>query len=90
MTIGTPDSARIWRQTSMPSMPGQHQVEQHQVGAVLAERADGATAPSAHVDDVEPLVAQDDAEHLRQRQVVVDDQHATLHVGPFLSPQCHK
>ncbi|GAA4410736.1 hypothetical protein GCM10023168_30740 [Fodinibacter luteus] len=36
--------------------------------------------------DLEPLVAQDDAEHLRQCQVVVDDEHATLHVVPFLSP----
>src|SRR5918994_1091314 len=31
------------------------------------------------------LVAQYDSQHLRQRQVVVDDQHATLHVGQFLS-----
>ena len=49
--------------------------------------ADGAVGD---VVDLEPLVAQDDAEHLRQRQVVIDDQHATFHVGPFLSPQCHK
>ena len=45
--------------------------------------ADGAVGD---VVDVEPLVAQDDAEHLRQRQVVIDDQYATFHVGPFLSP----
>ena len=41
-----------------------------------------ADGPVGDVVDLEPLVAQDDAEHLRQRQVVVDDQHATLHVGP--------
>ena len=64
----------------------EHDVEEHQVGAVLAEDADGGGAVG-DVVDLEPLVAQDDAEHLRQRQVVVDDQHATFHVGlvPFPS-----
>ena len=31
------------------------------------------------VDDVEALVAQDDAEHLRESEVVVDDENASLH-----------
>ena len=40
MMIGTPDSARMRLQTSMPSMPGQHEVEQHEVGLRRAERVD--------------------------------------------------
>ena len=57
----------------------EHDVEQDEVGTVLAE---GAERPRAvgDVRDLESLVAQDDAEHLRQRQVVVDDEHATLHL----------
>ena len=50
------------------------------VGAEGSGRlASGAIASVLDVGDVvdlEPLVAQDDAEHLRQRQVVVDDQDA--------------
>ena len=61
-------------------MPGEHDVEEDEVGPVLAERADG-TGPLGDVVDLESLVAQDDAEHLRQCQVVIDDEHATLHVG---------
>jgi hypothetical protein len=47
MTIGTPDSARIERQTSMPSRPGQHQVEQHEVGLGLAKRRKGPVSVAA-------------------------------------------
>ena len=47
MMIGTPDSARIARHTSMPSMPGQHQVEQHEVGLGLAERGERLVAVGA-------------------------------------------
>ena len=61
----------------------EHDVEQHHVGAVLAERSDRGGAVG-DVVDLEAFVAQDDPEHLRQRQVVVDDEHATLHVSPIL------
>jgi hypothetical protein len=78
ITIGTPDSARIARHTSMPSMPGQHQVQQHQVGLVLAEHRHRLVAVRAQRGLV-ALAAQHDAEHLGQRRVVVDDQHPALH-----------
>ena len=78
MTIGTPDSARIARHTSMPSMPGQHQVEQHEVRLGLAEHRQRLVAVRAQRRLV-ALTAQHDAQHLGQRGVVVDDQYATLH-----------
>ena len=56
-------------------LAGQHQVEQHQVGLVVAERVEGHVA-AAHDAAVEPLLAEDDGEHLRQGGVVVDDEHA--------------
>ena len=64
---------------SMPSVPGQHEVEQHEVGLVLVERGDRLVAVRAQ----HRLVAfspQHDAEHLGQCRVVVDDEHASFHV----------
>ena len=78
MMIGVPLSARIARQTSMPDRPGQHQVEQHDVGLGLAEGLQRAAAVG-HEGRLEPVGAQHDAEHLGEGGVVVDHQHARLH-----------
>ena len=83
MTIGTPDSARICRQTSIPSGPAAS-------GRAAPGRAAGRGTPRAPCRRrrrrrLEALAAQHDAEHLRQRGVVVDDQHASLH-GAMVSP----
>ena len=78
MTIGTPDSARICRQTSMPSVPGSIRSSSTRSG-LCSRNAASAWSPSAQNDGLEALAAQHDAEHLGQRGVVVDDQHASLH-----------
>ena len=44
-----------------------------------SRNAPTASEPSATCVDLEPLVAQHDAEHLGEREVVVDDQYPTLH-----------
>ena len=44
MMIGTVERVRISRHTSVPGRPGQHEVEQHEVGAVLVERRDRGRA----------------------------------------------
>jgi hypothetical protein len=67
---------------------GQHQVEQHEVRLVLAEHGERLVAVGAQGRLV-ALAAQDDAEHLGQGGVVVDDQHAALHaVTHPRSPSC--
>ena len=58
-------------------LAGQHQVEQHHVGPVVVERLQREVA-AGHHPPVEPLLAQHDREHLRQRGVVVHDEDATL------------
>ena len=85
MTIGTPDSVRIARQTSMPFMPGQHEVEQHDV---RPEVADGGQGPRAVADHggVEALTPQHDGQHLGQCRVVVDHQYARLHARNIPPP----
>ena len=55
---------------------GEHQVEEDQVGLVVAERVEGHVA-AAHDAAVEALLAEHDGEHLRQGGVVVDDEHAS-------------
>jgi hypothetical protein len=59
----------------------EHDVEEDEVGLGVTK---GREHPGAvrYVGHLEPLVAQDDAEHLRQRQIVIDDEHATLHLRP--------
>src|SRR5665647_3618736 len=61
-----------------PVDPGQHQVQQHDVRTNLAKQRHRRGSVGA-VHDIQTLVAQDDAQHLRQRQIVIDDQYATLH-----------
>src|SRR5690606_38082195 len=65
---------------------GEHDVEEDEVGTDGAEGSDrrGSVGDVGHI---EPLVAQHDAEHLRERGVVIDDEHTTLHLASFL-PLC--
>ena len=72
MTIGTPDSVRIARQTSMPFMPGS--IRSSSTTSGRSSRTAGS-APCAVADHggVETLTAQHDGEHLGERRVVVDD-----------------
>jgi hypothetical protein len=57
---------------------GQHQVEQHQVGPEVAEDVQ-RLVPVGHEVGLESLTAEHDAEHLRERRVVIDDQHTSFH-----------
>ncbi len=57
------------------ALAGQHQVEQHDVGLVGVERLHRLVT-ARHQVGVEALLAQHDRQHLRQRRVVVDDEHA--------------
>jgi hypothetical protein len=59
---------------------GQHEVKKHQVGPGLPERLQRLVAV-VHERRLEALAAQDDAEHLGESKVVVDDQYASSH-GP--------
>ena len=53
MTIGTPDSARIWRQTSMPSMPGSIRSSSTRSGW-SSRKAASAWSPSATMATSKP------------------------------------
>src|SRR6476659_5693911 len=55
MTIGVPLSARIWRQTSIPSVPGSIRSSSTRSGFV-ARNADSARSPSATNDGAKPSV----------------------------------
>ena len=69
--------SRIRRQASMPSMPGQAEVEGDQVGLVLAHRLDGRQ-PGVHRDHLEALGRQCVLEQLADVLVVLDDECAPL------------
>ena len=71
----------------MPSLPGQHQIEQHQVRLGLAERGKRLVAVR-HERRFKAFAAQHDAEHLCQCGVVVDDKDASLHA--FIIPLPHR
>src|SRR5579875_123071 len=55
-----------------PVRTGQHQVEQHQIGPGLTEDLK-CLVPVGYERRLEPLAAEHDAEHLRERRVVIDD-----------------
>lgn len=57
---------------------GQHQVQQHKIGADLPNRRQRLRTVADHMR-VEPFPAQDDREHLSERHIVVDDQNLGLH-----------
>ena len=55
--------------------PGQHQVEQHQVGAVAVEVVERVVAVGGHRDLV-PLLAEHVRQGVAERLLVLDDQHS--------------
>src|SRR4051794_27353602 len=60
--------------------PGEHQVEQHDVGAQLPDGRQRAGAVGHH-GGVEALPAQHDGQHLGQRRIVVHHKYPRLHGG---------
>ena len=82
MTIGMPDSVRIARATSMPLMPGSIRSSSTMSGPALPESGQGALAVGDEGGQ-EALAAQDDAEHLGQRWVVIDDQYPGSHAVQY-------
>ena len=85
ITIGTPDSARMIRQTSMPGQLRQHQVEQDEVrllGAELAERR----AAVGGLDDAEAFELEGLREGLAEGRLVVDDEDRSCHRSRIVPP----
>ena len=78
--IGTSERARSRRQTSVPSMSGQPQVEQHEVGRRRLQRLLAGRDPR----HLEALATQPVGERLGDRVVVFDDQdpHARIVARP--------
>ena len=58
---------------------GKHDVQQDQVGMVLLKLSQRLGSVAAE-DDSEPLVLENDADHLSQGEVIVDDENARTHV----------
>ena len=69
----------------MPSVPGKHQVQQHQVRLRGAEDIQGLPAVGAK-DRLEAVIAQNNADHFGQRLVIVHYQNACLH--SYIFPYC--
>ena len=86
MTIGTPDSARMIRQTSIPDRCGQHDVQQDEIGALGAEAGERLSAVRGG-DDPEPIALERLDQGLAQRWLVLDDQDRTCH-RPQHSDEC--
>ena len=74
ITMGTPDSARISRQTSMPSLPGSIRSSSTTSGR-NARNARHRLVTTGDDLAEEALVAQHEGEHLGQGGIVVDDEH---------------
>ena len=81
MTIGTPDSARMMRQTSMPGQLGEHQVEQDEVRP-LGTELDERLAAVGRRHDPESVGLERVDQRLAQCRLVVDDQDRSCHL-PF-------
>ena len=63
----------------MPSMPGQVDVHQDEVGPQLANRLDGLLAGGDGADDDEPVGGLHDGGHgATERILVVDDEYADV------------
>ncbi len=58
---------------------GQHEVEQHQIGLGRVDGVDGRGTVRAE-GGLETLRAQHDADHLGERDVIVDDQDSRVHI----------
>ena len=72
--IGTWLRLRSCRHTSMPLMPRQHHVEQHEVGPHDVEAVERLEAVGRHLD-AEALAAQADRQRLDEARLVLDDEH---------------
>ena len=66
MMIGTVERVRISRHTSVPGMPGEHQVEQDQVGAAPVELGERGRAVRGD-GDVVALALEQEGERLAER-----------------------
>ena len=84
MITGTLEVCRIWRHTSVPGMPGQHQVEQHDVGAVAVELHQRGVAVGGD-GDLEAFLAQHVGERLAVALFVLDDEYAGHRSSSWLS-----
>ena len=76
--IGTPDSARMIRQTSTPDSSGQHQVEQDEVRPLGAEQRERLAAVGGG-DGAVPLELERLDEGLAERGLVVHDEDRACH-----------
>ena len=74
MRMGTADRARSRRQTSMPCMPGQQHVEEHDVRVGARSKSAQALGPVGGQDHVEPLAAEAGGQGLAVGLLVLDDQ----------------
>jgi hypothetical protein len=73
ITIGTPDSARMIRQTSMPGQLGQHQVEQDRGPVARPELVERCAAVGG-LRRPEAFGLEGIGEGLAQGRLVLDDQ----------------
>jgi hypothetical protein len=65
-----------------PAHARQHQVEQDDVRPVLTERGERSLTVG-HEGRQESFAAQDDAEHLRQRRIVIDNEYPGSHAVQY-------
>ena len=75
MMTGTFERWRSARHTSTPRQPGQHEVEQHEVGAGRVERGERVVAVLGHRHLV-ALLAEQVGQRVRERDLVLNDQDA--------------
>ena len=73
MRIGAWPTARIWPATLNPSGPGHREVQQDEVGVLLAEALDGGQ-PVVGGDDLVALGADERGDGADHRRVVIDDE----------------
>ena len=74
MITGVSATERIRRHTSIPGQPGQHHVEQHDLGFEGLEHSQGLLAVGGDID-YEPLGPQRHLQSLPIRGLVVDYQY---------------
>ena len=78
MTIGTPDSARMIRQTSMPDSSGSIRSRRIEVGLVGAEAGQRLTSVGRG-DHAEAVRLERVDDRFAQRRLVVDDEDRACH-----------
>ena len=85
ISTGTGRWAWTRRQTSRPSKPGQHDVEDQQIGLPGLGRVDGGRAVARRLHE-EALGAQAGGDGVDDRRVVLDDEHPALGAGSRRAP----